>query len=447
MSIQELSETCCKKLFRLCPELATYLKECKPDATAGGTFVSMKEGDKSEEYSAFQLEHIGAHAVEPPGSHPDVHKFVLIHESGGGRENANFRFEFATNGVEVLPLRWKDKEINLDLKPLSLREKIAKGKGVLGAANKILRKTIEAGHLLSAPSPKAKEQSKSKGKAKVKAKEQSKSKGKAKVKAKEKSKGKGKAKVKAKEQSKRKDSSDMSALPALEQRSPTMEVLSGAKEEGKEKEIVSYDTKSGETSREYTGLERAYERFNRHLFGGELPGAFLVFSRKKGAVGYHSHEKLINRDGERMTEISLNPDHILNRSKEEVLSTLVHEMAHQRRWMQPNPPRPGYHDKQFSETMEELGLITSATGKSGGKRTGQKITHYIEEGGAFQKCVREMDTKNVLNWGSIAVAAAPRKKRASDKVKYSCSQCDTAAWGKPGLLILCAEHKVLLEEK
>ena len=44
-------------------------------------------------------------------------------------------------------------------------------------------------------------------------------------------------------------------------------------------------------------------------------------------------------------------------------------------------PRKAYHDKQWAAKMREIGLIPTATGELGGKETGQKMSHLIDETG------------------------------------------------------------------
>jgi predicted SprT family Zn-dependent metalloprotease len=82
-------------------------------------------------------------------------------------------------------------------------------------------------------------------------------------------------------------------------------------------------------------------------------------------------------------EIALNPSHFRSRTTAEVLSTLVHEMAHLWQHHHGKPSRASYHNKEWAVKMRALGLIPSDTGQPGGKQTGQKVSHYIEEGGAF----------------------------------------------------------------
>ena len=92
-------------------------------------------------------------------------------------------------------------------------------------------------------------------------------------------------------------------------------------------------------------------------------------------------------------EIALNPAHFAGRTPAEMLSTLVHEMAHLWQHHFGKPSRSGYHNKEWAAKMREIGLIPTDTGQPGGKDTGQKVTHNIEEGGRFdQACTAFLAT-------------------------------------------------------
>ena len=81
--------------------------------------------------------------------------------------------------------------------------------------------------------------------------------------------------------------------------------------------------------------------------------------------------------------LSFNPDSFESRTAEDVLSTLAHEMAHAWQHHFGTPSRAGYHNVQWGGKMEEIGLMPSNTGKEGGGRTGQQMTHYIVDDGPF----------------------------------------------------------------
>ena len=66
----------------------------------------------------------------------------------------------------------------------------------------------------------------------------------------------------------------------------------------------------------------------------------------------------------------MNPDHF-GRSDEEILSTLVHEMAHVWQQTHGRPPRRCYHDREWAAKMREIGLQPSTTGQPGGQKRGK----------------------------------------------------------------------------
>lgn len=122
--------------------------------------------------------------------------------------------------------------------------------------------------------------------------------------------------------------------------------------------------------------------------------------------------------------------------------------------------RNGYHNKEWGLKMESIGLMPSNTDKSGGKKTGQQMTHYIIEGGAYEKAFKKMSKKSLLAFMSLdagiqkaqmnrtpiygkgkikstGVSETPIQK-AKNKVKYTCG-CGYNVWGKPFLHIICRE--------
>lgn len=81
--------------------------------------------------------------------------------------------------------------------------------------------------------------------------------------------------------------------------------------------------------------------------------------------------------------------------------------------------------------------MPSTTGDENGKRTGQKMSHYILENDRFQVAAEELlATGFKFSCQGIPSIPIPAKK---DKVKYSCSHCDVNAWAKPGTNLVCGE--------
>ena len=206
--------------------------------------------------------------------------------------------------------------------------------------------------------------------------------------------------------------------------------------------IVSYDAimKETITLEEYQSFQQAYDFFNAELFGGTLPNVLVTLQRHAKAYGYFSPERFVARGQEATAhELALNPDHF-GRTDEAILSTLVHEMCHVWQQTHGKAPRKSYHDRQWAEKMKEVGLQPSDTGEPGGKETGQKVSHYLIEGGPFQHAVERLKGSGfILRWQSRGGDEGERQKKAASKTKYTCPECGQNAWAKPLSSLICGE--------
>ena len=202
------------------------------------------------------------------------------------------------------------------------------------------------------------------------------------------------------------------------------------------------------TKQSYDTLNKAYEFFNRELFAGQLPYCLITLQRHKGALGYFAAERF--KGGEHTTdEIALNPNHF-ERGAARVLGTLAHEMAHLWQKHFGKMPRKGYHDKQWAQKMEQIGLVPSDTAAPGGKKTGQKMSHYIAEGGPFAiACAAFLAQNEALlyqdQWAGVEKIAKARS--AASKTKYTCPSCDANCWAKPCSSFICGNCEETMEEQ
>ena len=213
---------------------------------------------------------------------------------------------------------------------------------------------------------------------------------------------------------------------------------------------------------QYSEFDRAYDFLNGALFGGELPKVLVTFSRKPRMLGYYSPERWERTTDpeDRAGELSFNPDSFESRTAEDVLSTLAHEMAHAWQHHFGKPSRAGYHNVQWGQKMESIGLMPSNTGKEGGGKTGQQMTHYILPDGPFAAAAADL---LALGWGIQYVDRAgrftaapgpgpdgkepvdkgspkgPATPKAPTRAKLVCPVCKAAAWGKPSLNIICGD--------
>lgn len=242
------------------------------------------------------------------------------------------------------------------------------------------------------------------------------------------------------------------------------------------------------TAEFYRLLNQAYRHFNQQLFGGELPWCMLTLQRHRNTMGYFSAERWVDGRGYKAHEIALNPAYFARHRVIDVLQTLVHEQCHL--WQHlygKHKSRSGYHNREWAEKMESIGLIPSSTGEVGGSRTGQSMSDYPRPGGRFlQACVDLCQAEFDLNWIDTEPAqqqsCQPRIKEGYEEVvaqieeaapallepvtspeateqinweirdrvknlskgKYRCSQCHINVWGKPELNIICGNCMVTL---
>lgn len=192
------------------------------------------------------------------------------------------------------------------------------------------------------------------------------------------------------------------------------------------------------TLREYGALDGAYHFFNERLFAGWLPLCLITLHRHPKARGFFCPDKFEHREqGERTAEIALNPDTFQGRTDLEILSTLVHEMVHLWQHYRGRPSRSGYHNKEWADKMEEVGLVPSSTGAPGGERVGQKISHYIEFG-RFSLAAKELiDSGFKLSWQSPHGQGGSAQK--TTRAKFTCPCCQQNAWARPSAYLICGD--------
>ncbi len=201
----------------------------------------------------------------------------------------------------------------------------------------------------------------------------------------------------------------------------------------------------------YSELQRAYDFFNQELFGNRLPPCFIVHARKGRTFGYFCPDRWERVDGKRpVDEIAMNPQHFRTRTLEDVLSTLAHEMTHLEQQHFGKPGKGAWHNKAWGVLMRNIGLEPSNTGKPGGKDTGQQMTHYIINGGPFDRAVKSLITKGFkLSWadsiqkfsgldGEDETEGNPNPKKKS-KWKFTCPDCGQNIWGKSDTNVACVK--------
>lgn len=238
------------------------------------------------------------------------------------------------------------------------------------------------------------------------------------------------------------------------------------------------------TAETFSELQKAYDHFNQALFDNKLPGCLLSLQRIKRTMGYFSSKRFTNANGRVIDEIAVNPEYFAVVPLLEVMQTLAHEMVHQWQHRHGQPGRARYHNKEWADKMEAIGLMPSDTGKPGGKRTGDCMADYPISEGKFLEACKSLLTKQFkiiwfdrypprrtatveavaldnddhvagldeteftipANSGTLALAEQNPDENKSHRKKYKCVKCRINLWGKPNLNVICGECNTQLEE-
>jgi predicted SprT family Zn-dependent metalloprotease len=192
------------------------------------------------------------------------------------------------------------------------------------------------------------------------------------------------------------------------------------------------------TKAQFNLFDRLFDYYNKELFNGKLNDCMINMSRLKGASGFFIPKRWNGAIEKKLDihEISLNPEY-LDRMDVDWQSTLVHEMVHLWQHDYGKTSRNGYHNRQWALKMEEIGLIPSSTGQPGGKKTGQRMTHYIAVDGLFINAFNRL-IKKQLKYTPLPISKESKSAHGTmSKIKYECP-CGNKVWGKPELHIICA---------
>lgn len=124
-----------------------------------------------------------------------------------------------------------------------------------------------------------------------------------------------------------------------------------------------------------------------------------------------------------------------------------------------DPGRGRYHNEEWADKMESIGLMPSSTGAPGGKRTGDRMNDYSLEGGEFLNVAKALLGESFdIPWADRFSIAAPVLLDAGEnpdgaengedtpaprrKAKYShaCNEDRILnVWGRPGLQLVCGD--------
>ncbi|WP_395378070.1 SprT-like domain-containing protein [Marinicella sp. W31] len=232
----------------------------------------------------------------------------------------------------------------------------------------------------------------------------------------------------------------------------------------------------------YGFIQSTYTFFNQSLFSDQLPECLLTIQREKRMMGAFMSHRWKDNKGERIHEITLNPMYFITKKPLEFFQTVVHEMCHLWQHEFGKPGRRGYHNKQWAEKMESIGLMPSSTGEPGGKKTGEHMNDYpVDDGPFYRACIQYIKKGFILpyvdarftqvhseaaelietQYESIVDESAdvieilentigqifeinedaflPSANLKRNKTTFQCPGCLDKAWGKESLDLICGK--------
>lgn len=196
-------------------------------------------------------------------------------------------------------------------------------------------------------------------------------------------------------------------------------------------------------------LQAAFDHFNATLFDGvTLPQCILSLARLKKAAGMFWPKRWV-RDRSKVAdrhEIAVDPIFLRRTDDKFALSVIAHEMVHCLIEEQGHGPKRAYHCKRWAAAMKAIGLQPVAMAKGArveGKETGPNCTHDVVKGGEFDIAATALLDKGFkFSWAAVPEpekVKKEKKKKAGVKVKYTCSCCENAVWGKGGMKFTCQD--------
>lgn len=216
------------------------------------------------------------------------------------------------------------------------------------------------------------------------------------------------------------------------------------------------------TTEQYDAYVDMFDHFNDALFGGALPKVLLNLSRSGSSktVAFFAPGRWHREDNRDVVthEISINPRHLKAGNPQETAQSLVHEMCHLWQHVAGTPPRKGYHDREWSRKMVEIGLqpINCKTGEPA--MSAPSMTDKLIIGGRFEAAFKALPKSALLPWACVEsipvaevgpivvegpdgepVTVEPVVAAPKNKLKYHCPGCGANVWGKPNLKIGCCD--------
>ena len=197
------------------------------------------------------------------------------------------------------------------------------------------------------------------------------------------------------------------------------------------------------TSRTAGYLEKMFRTLNADYYAGEIEEPIITIQSTPGAYGHVTCSKVWKRKGEERHELNIGAD-TLERPIEEVVGTILHEMAHL--WNMQNGIKDcsrgnTYHNKRFKATAEAHGLSIGHHDRYGWTITtvtDETLEYIINQGWADIQMNRGMQFRVRTGGGSSNKGGDIEPKKTSTR-KYICPRCGNSVRATKEVNIMCMD--------
>lgn len=192
-------------------------------------------------------------------------------------------------------------------------------------------------------------------------------------------------------------------------------------------------------------LYRYFEILNRDYFESKLPDPVITIQKTRpNNLGHFTLGKVWKNKNEESNEelskyeININPIN-LNRSVEEIIGTVQHEMVHYANKLSEIKDCNGQiHNKKFKVLAESVGLICEKSKKYG--------WGFTELSNSFKEYIAEkINPKSEVFDYFRSVELKASKTREKKTFKYVCPHCGLDIKAKPDVEVKCVKCDVLME--
>lgn len=190
-------------------------------------------------------------------------------------------------------------------------------------------------------------------------------------------------------------------------------------------------------------LHKAFDLFNGHFFGNELPPVVITIQSqgKRSCYGWFSVQKVwSDNESAELHEINISAEHIGSREGKmvSVLQTLLHEMLHHfasHNDIQDTSRSGSYHNKKFKQIAETHGMAYNH--EIPDKKIGYSAIELTDETKDLIESW-ELDA-SAFEISRIEFGEEAKKKKKSNIVKWECGCNVIIRSSKPEINVICGD--------